>query len=354
MPSDAVKRKVLVGMSGGVDSSVCALLLKKQGYEITGVTFRLSDQKKNVCDDKAVKDAEKVCRKLNIKHIVVDRQSDFQETVVNPFVSDYLGGKTPNPCVVCNRHIKFPLLFEVAQKNGIDMVSTGHYAFTDFSDGMYILKKGISPDKDQSYFLHVLKQEWLDRIIFPLGNYTKDVVRRIAGENDLVMVKDKKDSFDICFIDGSYKDFISETVNAEEITGDIVFIKDNRVLGKHDGIYRYTIGQSRGLGISHESRLFVHSIDAEKNIVYVDGSPPETDRILIRDVNRLSAWDRYSEGEDLYVKIRRYSKMLQIKRLSEKGDECKLVMEDPVRSVTPGQYAVVYSEHIVLGGGEII
>lgn len=295
---------VLVGMSGGVDSSVAAMFLQKQGFDVTGVTFVLWNYDNSVCSEKAVFDAKSVCDKLKIKHISKNYSDEFKQEIVDNFVNEYLNARTPNPCVLCNRKIKFAKLFEIADSMGIEFVSTGHYINIENIEGKWVLHEGSDPNKDQSYFLYVLKEEWLSRIIFPLGKLTKPEVRRAAAKNKLDRVKEKKDSLDICFLSGSYKEFIKDVVG--ERSGDVVILPDNEVIGEHTGIYNYTVGQSRGLNIAYGEKLFVSGIDANTNTVFVktDGRLL-SDTFKVKDMNLFSILE--NRGDEFFVKIRHYS-----------------------------------------------
>ncbi|PLX18213.1 MAG: tRNA 2-thiouridine(34) synthase MnmA [Candidatus Muiribacterium halophilum] len=343
---------VLVGMSGGVDSSVAAMFLQKQGFKVHGVTFLLWNYDNSVCSETAVRDAQSVCKKLSIDHISKDYSDEFKDEIVNNFITEYLNARTPNPCVLCNRKIKFAKLFEIADDMGIEFVSTGHYVNIENIEGKWVIHEGSDPNKDQSYFLYVLKEEWLPRILFPLGKLTKPHVRKEAAANGLDRVKEKKDSLDICFLSGSYKDFIKDIVG--EKSGDVVILPENEVIGKHSGIYNYTIGQSRGLNIAYGEKLFVSAIDSKTNTVYVqtDGRLL-SDSFKVKDMNLFSILE--NRGDEFFVKIRHYSPKHPCRvELDKEKREAKVFLHEPVRAITPGQSAVFYDERGIVCMGGII
>jgi len=347
-------KKVIIGMSGGVDSSVGAVLLKEQGFEVTGITFKLYTKCENLCcSDKSVLDAQDVCKRLDIKHFSSNYEEDFENKVVLNFIDEYTNGFTPNPCVECNRSIKFKHLIAEANKLGIDYISTGHYCNIEYIDGCFVIMEGFDSNKDQSYFLYAIKEEWLSRIIFPLGNFSKPMIREKAKKNNLERVKDKKDSYEICFINGSYKDFLKERLG--EMPGDIIFYPENKIIGKHNGIYNFTVGQSRGLNIAWSHRLYVKSIHAKKNIVYVSKEEDIFAKsFLIENCNIFSIfYKRYSKESYFSVKIRHYSKKhnCRVSIIDEKT--LYIVLEESVKAITPGQSAVIYQDNIVLAGGVI-
>lgn len=341
------KGKVLLGMSGGVDSSVTALLLKNQGYEVIGVTLLLA----NVTDDS---DAKKVCNKLGIEHITINMQDSFKKYVIDNFIECYANAITPNPCIECNRRLKFGEMYKKAKELNCDFIATGHYAKIEYSEeyNQYVLKKCSNILKDQSYVLYTIPKEILNKILFPLGEFSsKEEIRRIARENDLNIVADKPDSLDICFIpDGNYKKFLEENSNIKPKPGNIV-TSDGKILGKHNGLYYYTIGQRKGLGIAYKEPLYVIGFNILKNEVIV-GTKNEIYKkeAMVGNINILI--DNINI-EDINVKVKtRYSKSESGARLKKMdNNKIKVIFKDPEKAITPGQSAVFYLGDTVLGGG---
>ena len=340
--------RVLLGMSGGVDSSVAAILLKEQGYEVVGVTMKLLN---NEFSDE---DAKKVCEALGIEHYTVDYTEEFNEKVIKDFCNCYANCKTPNPCIECNKYFKFGLMQEKAKELNCEYIATGHYAKTEFSKeyNRYVLKKANSLSKDQSYVLWNMPKDLVSKILFPLSEYTdKNDIREVAERHNLE-VASKKDSQDICFIpDGDYKKFLEENSDIKPIEGNIVNSK-GEILGKHKGLYYYTIGQRKGLGISNPVPLFVLGFNKEKNEVIV-GEEKELYKkeIIIKDINLLLV-DEIKEPIEVEVKTR-YSAKVAKAQIMQNGNEIKVIFDEPQRAITPGQSAVFYIGDIVLGGGKI-
>ena len=342
-------KKVLLGMSGGVDSSVSAILLQKEGYEVIGITMALSKE----TDDA---DAKAVCKELGIEHYFVDLKSEFKKYVIDNFIKCYANAETPNPCIECNRKLKFGAMFNKAKELGCDYLATGHYANIEYSNkyNQYVLKKGDAIGKDQSYVLYTLPEDMLEHIIFPLGKFkTKDEIRKIASDNNFYVVANKPDSEDICFIpDGNYKRFLEENSNIKPKIGNIV-LQDGTVLGKHSGLYNYTIGQRKGLGISYKEPLFVIGFNVRKNEVivgtkvdaYKDCAIIENVNILIKDIII----------ENLHVKVKTRYSTNESEAILQWLDNnmIKINFIEPVKALTPGQSAVFYIDDIVIGGGII-
>lgn len=347
-------------MSGGVDSSVAAALLKDQGYEVIGVTFKLFEPSElgltapsRCCSVDDVMDAKIVCGKLSIPHYVVNFKEPFQTEVIDYFVESYEKGETPNPCVVCNKKIKFGEFIKTADEWGAEYIATGHYVRTEPLEDtdLYALKSGKHIEKDQSYMLYTLDQSTLKRSLFPLGDYSKEEVRKIAEEKGLLVAK-KTESQDICFVpDGKYEDFLRKYKGILPETGDFLDMEGN-VIGKHSGYFKYTIGQRRGLGIGFDKRMYVQEICAEKNqVILGELSDLLTKVVNVKDVH----WTIPPASSELPATIRlRYSQKPQPGVLSIQEDRVMITFDEAQKKGAPGQSAVFYGDNdIVLGGGEI-
>ena len=347
-------------MSGGVDSSAAAALLVEQGYDVVGITLKLWPQdcvnraEDKCCGPQAVMDARSVSHKLNIPYYLVDEAEDFQKQVIQYFADEYKAGRTPNPCVMCNEKLKFGTLISRARKLGAEKVATGHFARVEpGEDGTrHLLKRGRDPRKDQSYFLFSLRQEQLARILFPLGELTKTHTREIARDCQL-KTADKEESMEICFVpDRDYGKFLQDAKLVEKHAGDIVDVH-GRVLGRHEGIEFYTIGQRKGLGISSPRPLYVVELDATNNRVIVgDDSALERDEFSVERCNWIP-WDAPPDSFEATAKIRynHPGTPAMVTPLANGGARVKLHI--PQRAITPGQACVLYQEDLVLGGGWI-
>lgn len=343
---------IAVAMSGGVDSSVTAALLKQQGHTVIGITMRLFTPHGGG-EGPAVIDAAKVARHLDIPHHVADFSPDFSRLIIDDFVEEYRCGHTPNPCVRCNRYIKFGLLLEKARELGADLLATGHYVRkTADPDGTCHLRVAGNSRKDQSYFLYSLTQEQLRQVLFPLGTIeSKDEVRRLAREFALP-VAEKSDSQEVCFIpNDDYVAFLEGSGALESSDGDIIHLNGTKV-GRHHGTHRYTIGQRKGLGIAWSEPLFVTGIDTERNVIMVG----ELQHVFSAGLRAEGvSWIIPPEGEEFATacKIRyRHQPVPCTVRLSA-GDTCEVLFDQPQKSVTPGQALVFYRGDEVLGGGRI-
>ena len=346
-------KKVLLGMSGGVDSSVSAILLKEKGYEVIGTTLELFAGS-SCCNINTYIDAKNICKQIGIPHFTYNYKNEFKKYVIDDFINCYSNCKTPNPCIECNKYMKFGLMYEKAKELDCKYIATGHYAKTEYSTkyNRYVLKKSNAGKKDQSYVLWNIPKELIQYIIFPLAEYEeKEEIRKIAKQNNL-KVSDKPDSQDICFIpDGNYKRFLENNSNIKQKKGKIVN-SDGQELGEHTGLYNYTIGQRKGLGISNKVPLFVLGFNKEKNQVIV-GEEKELYKkeIIVKDINLLLV-DKIKEEIEVKVKTRYSSKEAKAK-ITQNKNTIKVIFDEPQRAVTPGQSAVFYVDDIVLGGGKI-
>ncbi len=353
--------KIVVAMSGGVDSSVVACLLKKLGYEVIGITLQLYDhgealKKKNACCAGVdIYDAKKVAEKFGFPHYVLNYQNLFQEKVIDDFADSYLRGETPIPCVKCNQNVKFQDLLEVARDLGADFMATGHYVKKIInSDGKSELHKAFDNSKDQSYFLFATTQEQLDFLCFPLGDYNKDFTRKLAKRFG-IEVANKPDSQDICFVpNGDYASVIKKHRPNAFKSGELIHIATKKVLGTHDGIINFTLGQRRGLGIAYPHPLYVIKIDPQNNHIFV-GEEHFLDQqtFIIRDCNWLMDLPKIGEKFEAEIRIRSSAKEhLATIEILEKN-RAKITMKSMIRAITPGQAGVVYDGTRVLGGGWI-
>ena len=353
--------RACVAMSGGVDSSVAAVLLLQQGYELSGVNLRMfhnedlgQSRERTCCSLADAEDAALVARRLGFPFYVFDFSQVFRDTVIRNFVQEYQAGRTPNPCAECNRSVKFGALLQRARTLGCDYLATGHYARVeqDPASGRYLLKRAADRSKDQTYFLYMLTQEQLAHTLFPLGGLRKTEVRQIAEAHDLVNAR-KHDSQDICFVpDGKYADFIERTVGSPAPAGPFLD-REGRVLGRHKGLIRYTLGQHKGLGLSTEEPLYVLEKDAAANTIRLGpDSALWTRQLTAEQVNlislpeltaplRVTAKTRYSQRESAAV----------LEPLS--GGQVRLTFDEPQRAITPGQAVVFYDGDVVVGGGII-
>ena len=343
-------KKVLLGMSGGVDSSVSALLLKKQGYEVIGITLEMFDNDSNVSLD-----AKKVCDSLHIPHYTFSCKNDFKRYVIDDFISCYSNCKTPNSCIECNRYIKFGYMYEKAKELGCYYIATGHYARNEYNKeyDRWVLKKSNAGSKDQTYVLWNIPKDVIEHIIFPLSDFeNKEQIREIAREADLEAAN-KPDSEDICFIpDGNYKAFLENNSSIKAKVGNIVN-SSGEVLGKHTGLYNYTIGQRKGLGIAYKVPLFVLGFNEEKNEVIVgEEKKLYKKEILVNNINLLLI-DKIDKPMLVDVKTR-YSTKSAKATIIQNENTIKVTFEEPQRAITPGQSAVFYINDIVLGGGKIM
>ena len=348
------KKRVLLGMSGGVDSAVSAILLQKSGFEVIGVTMRLfEDDCCDNCNTNTLNDAKDVCDKLSIKHYVYDFRDEFKKYVIDNFIKEYKKGRTPNPCIECNRYLKFGKMYELAKELDCTYIATGHYAKVEYSDKYqsYVLKKSQNESKDQSYVVYPIDKKILPYVIFPLEKFeSKDEIRKIAKENGL-FVASKPDSEDICFIpDNNHVRFLDENIKVKE--GKIIDL-EGKVRGKHNGFTHYTIGQRKGLGIQNLNPLYVVKIKPKTNEIVVGEKKSVLNKeVILENINILVNNVLSKEGVDVKVKIRYKAKEAEAKAYMI-DDNVRIVFESPQFAITPGQSCVIYIDDVVIAGGII-
>ena len=346
--SKNLRKKVVVAMSGGVDSSLTAALLKEEGYEVLGITMRHYD------GDENLEVAHQVAQKLGISWHILDFTKEFKRLVIDYFCKEYLAGRTPNPCVICNLKIKFGLLLEKAKSLGADYLATGHYAINEYDQKSkrFLLKRGVDVSKDQSYFLYRLNQDILSYVLFPLGRFKKSQSREVAKKFGIKNYK-KEESQEICFIpNDNYKKFLTQHIS-ETIKSGKFEDKEGNILGEHQGIPFYTIGQRKGLGVSLNKRMYVIEINPQQNVITLgDDKDLYKDKLLVKDLSFISG-DKLSDSIKVEVKIRYNSKKVPAIISPYGNDKILINFEKPQRAITPGQSAVFYQVDVVIGGGII-
>jgi len=355
----AKKQRVICGMSGGVDSSATAALLQEQGFDVVGITLKLWPQdcvnraEDKCCGPQAVTDARSVCHKLGIPYYLIDESSEFQKHVIQYFADEYKAGRTPNPCVMCNQNLKFGRLIDRANQLGADFIATGHFARLERTEnGRVLLKRGKDLRKDQSYFLFSLRQDQLARAIFPLGEKTKSDTREVARHCNL-KTADKEESMEICFVpDNNYGGFLQQANLVQKTRGEVVDVHGH-VLGHHDGIAFYTIGQRKGLGLSSPKPLYVIELDAENNRVVVgDDAALDRAEFIVQNCNWIP-WENPPTSLEVTAKIRYNHPGTPATVTPLEQGRARVKLHTPQRAVTPGQASVFYQDDLVVGGGWI-
>lgn len=343
--------QVLLGMSGGTDSSVAALLLQDAGYEVTGITFRFYEKDDNT---EYLDDARDLCRSLGIKHITHDARPTFRRTIIDYFIREYMAGRTPVPCTLCNNYLKWPLLRKIADERGISHFATGHYVRRRLIDGFYHITTGADPDKDQSFFLWGLPQNILQRMLLPLGDLTKTRVRQIAAERGFLKAAHKRDSLGVCFCPMDYRTFLRRELPEGSIRAGKFLDEMGHFIAWHEGYPFYTIGQRRGLGIDLNRAVFVKEIFPDENKVILSDL-----KGLEKTEMRLKEWNITNPalllgGDDIIVKIR-YRKQANRCTVTLQADNTLHVqLHEPLTAIAAGQAAAFYKEDVVLGGGIIM
>lgn len=358
-----MSKRVLMSMSGGIDSTVAALLLLEQGYELVGLTYRTFDsiskgcmeKEKGCCSVDSIFEAKRMAESLGFEHHILDIRKDFKLSVISNFISEYLSGRTPNPCVVCNSEIKWGKLVDKAKELGCDYIATGHYARVGCLNGRYFLRKGVDTSKDQTYFLWTMTQENIASAIFPLGELTKPEVRQIAADRGYVKLSKKVESQEICFIpENDYRTFLADNVenfNERFGEGDFVDTKGN-IIGRHKGFPNYTIGQRKGLGIALGQPAYVIAINAEKNQVVIGNKEDLKSKSLYASSINLMKYRNIKDGMEITAKVR-YRNAGGKAFVYNEGDKLRIVFEDYMDAITPGQSLVMYEGDDMIGGGII-
>jgi tRNA-specific 2-thiouridylase len=357
------KGRVLVAMSGGIDSSVAAIMLHEQGYEVVGITMKTWDyassgangKETGCCSLDSINDARSIAVQYGFPHYILDIRGEFGEAVINNFVDEYMAGRTPNPCVMCNTHIKWEALLRRADMLKCEFIATGHYAKVREENGRYVISRGLDPSKDQSYVLWGVSQDCLSRTMFPIGGFEKSRIREMAREMGLHDLANKSESYEICFIpDNDYRAFLKTRISdlEERLEGGNFIDKNGKILGHHKGYPFYTIGQRKGLEVAVGAALYVTEIRPETNTVVLgDLEQLQRQKMIVRDIN-LIKYAKISEPLDALTKIR-YKDPGTISTIVQEGNKMIVEFYEPVKAVAPGQSAVFYEGDDVIGGGFI-
>lgn len=357
-------KKVLLAMSGGIDSSVAAMLLKKENYFIEGITFRSYDAITKACMEKetgccsvnSIFEAKYLAQDLGFEHSVIDIRNLFKETVIDDFIKQYLSGNTPNPCVLCNKIIKWGKLFDILLEKNFDFLATGHYSQIVEENGRYFLRRGVDLSKDQSYFLWALSQENLKKTLFPLGSFCKNEVRKMAGDFGYEKISKKRESQEICFVENDdYRSFLYDNVpNINTLVGEgDVINKNGKILGKHNGYPFYTIGQRKGLNIALGDRAYVTKIDVENNTITLGAQEDLFSNELWMDNVNFMKYENIKSPIKAICKIR-YNSPGEPATIEQIDDKIKVVFDKAVFAITPGQSAVIYENNDLIAGGIIM
>jgi len=356
-----VKPRIVVAMSGGVDSSVAAALLKEEGYEVIGITMQLwpkeecgPGRERSCCSLEGIRDARYVAQKLGMPFYTIDFHKEFKKFVIDYFIEQYVKGFTPNPCILCNEKIKFDVLVNKAKNLGADLVATGHYAVAYYDEGIkrFVLKEGVDKSKDQSYVLFSLSQKQLGHARFPVGELAKRKVRKIAKDLGLEFVHAKKDSQEICFVEDDYARYLTRKARVKVSEG-LIRDKNGDILGRHKGAPFYTIGQRRGLGIAYKEPLYVIKIDASRNEIVVGAKKDVFKKELVADNLNWIFFDKPKKTFKAKAKIRYKHPKANATIAVLNEDEVRVVFDEPQEAPTPGQAIVFYEDDAVIGGGWI-
>ncbi len=358
------KGRVLVAMSGGIDSSLAAVLLHEQGYEVVGITMKTWDyassggtkKETGCCSLDSINDARNIAVDLGFPHMILDIRNEFGDYVIDHFTNEYLDGRTPNPCVLCNTHIKWDALLRRADKLGCDYIATGHYAKVREENGRFVISKGVDENKDQSYALWGVSQQSLSRTILPLGDLYKSQIREMATEKGFVELVNKSESYEICFVpDNDYRGFLKRRIPGleAEVDGGDFILEDGTVVGKHKGYPFYTIGQRKGLGIALGYPVYVTGIDKKNNrVVLGTVKNLEKNGMLVNQLTLQKYADLNGKPLETVTKVR-YNDQGTPARIEQVGNEIKVWFHDQVNAIAPGQAAVFYEGNDMIGGGWI-